>query len=296
MDNSNNNTNSTQSGAKWAIPVIGAALALSLGFNAYQANRIQAVDGQVNTVNAQIAELRQGLSKVEAQTGSELSAFRGDINNVKSEAEKIAKDAAKSSSWTAQSLAQRHADKLAAKLEKANQSNEKLVAELNTQLSEVKTSAETQLNTVSTDVKQVRTDVDTTRTELQNTIADLRRATGDMGVMSGLIATNSSELKALRELGERNYYEFRLTRNDKVQKVGDVMLALKKADVKKSRFTLELNADDRKIEKKDKTVNEPVQFYVASKARQPYEIVVNEISKDTIVGYLSTPKVQISRK
>lgn len=170
---------------------------------------------------------------------------------------------------------------------------------MNEQLSAVKSSADessTALNSVSTDVKQVRTDVDATRSELQNTIADLRRATGDMGVMSGLIATNSTELKALRELGERNYYEFRLTRKDKAQKVGDVTLALKKADAKKSRFTLELNADDRKIEKKDKTMNEPVQFYVASKARQPYEIVVNEISKDTVVGYLSTPKVQVSRK
>jgi len=298
MENSNNIT-TTQSGGKWVLPLVGAALAISLGFNAYQGSRIQTVDQQVAAVNTQVAELRQSLTKIETQTGTQLSGLRGDMTVVKTEAEKIAKDAARGASWTAQSLAQRHADKLAAKLSKEAEGNQKLVAELNTQLSEVKSSAEqssTQLSGVSTDVKQVRTDVDATRTELQNTIADLRRATGDMGVMSGLIATNSTELKALRELGDRNYYEFRLTKNDKVKKVGDIMLALKKADVKKSRFTMELNADDRKIEKKDKTMNEPVQFYVASKARQPYEIVVNEITKDTVVGYLSTPKVQVSRK
>jgi len=298
MENSNNIT-TTQSGGKWVLPLVGAALAISLGFNAYQGSRIQTVDQQVAAVNTQVAELRQSLTKIETQTGTELSGLRGDMTVVKTEAEKIAKDAARGASWTAQSLAQRHADKLAAKLSKEAEGNQKLVAELNTQLSEVKSSAEqssNQLTGVTTDVKQVRTDVDATRTELQNTIADLRRATGDMGVMSGLIATNSTELKALRELGDRNYYEFRLTKNDKVKKVGDIMLALKKADVKKSRFTMELNADDRKIEKKDKTMNEPVQFYVASKARQPYEIVVNEITKDTVVGYLSTPKVQVSRK
>jgi len=298
MENINNNS-TNQSHASWVLPVIGAALALSLGFNFYQANRISAVDQQVAAVNGQVAELRQGLSKVETQTGSQLTAFRGDITAARTETEKIAKDAARSSSWSAQSLAQRHADKLAAKWSKENQANQQKVTELNDQLTAVKSTADqstTALNTVSGDVKQVRTDVDQTRTELQSTIADLRRATGDMGVMSGLIATNSTELKALRELGDRNYYEFRLTKNDKAQKVGDVTLALKKADPKRSKFTMELNADDRKIEKKDKTANEPVQFYVASKARQPYEIVVNEISKDTIVGYLSTPKVQVSRK
>jgi len=305
MENLNNTpvTPVTTSTNKWALPAVGVALALSLGFNAYQGSRIQTVDQQVTAVNSQIAELRQSVAKVETATGTQLSGIRGEMTTVKAEAEKIAKDAAKGASWTAQSLAQRHADKLAAKLSKEAEGNQKIVADLNTELAAVKSTTQqssTELNTnltnVSSDVKQVQTAVDATRTELQQTIADLRRATGDMGVMSGLIATNSGELKALRELGERNYFEFRITRNDKAQKVGDVTLALKKADPKKARFTMELNADDRKIEKKDKTMNEPVQFYVASKARQPYEIVVNEITKDTVVGYLSTPKVQVSRK
>ena len=303
MENSNNNNVTAQPSNKWIVPAMGAALALSLGFNAYQGSRIQTVDQQVTAVNAQVAELRQGISKVESQTGTQLSGLRGEMTAVRTDAEKIAKDTARNASWAAQSLAQRHADKLAAKLDtkisEQTEGTQQKVADLNTQLTQVKSSADqssSQLTTVSTDVKQVRTDVDATRTELQQTIADLRRATGDMGVMSGLIATNSTELKALRELGEKNYFEFRLTRNDKAQKVGGVTLALKKADPKRAKFTMELNADDRKIEKKDKTLNEPVQFYVASTARTPYEIVVNEISKDTVVGYLATPKVQVSRK
>jgi hypothetical protein len=113
-------------------------------------------------------------------------------------------------------------------------------------------------------------------------------------VQSGLIATNAKELAALKALGERNYYEFNLGKTKQPQKVGDVFIQLKRTDPKRNRYTIEILADDKKVEKKDKTVNEPVQFYT-SKARQPYEIVVNEVRKDVIVGYLATPKVQASR-
>jgi hypothetical protein len=115
-----------------------------------------------------------------------------------------------------------------------------------------------------------------------------------LGVQSGLIATNGKELAALKALGERNYFEFNLTKTKEPRKVGDITVLLKKTDPKKNKYTIELVADDKKYEKKDKNLNEPVQFYVA-KARQPYEIVVNEVKKYQIVGYLTTPKVQSAR-
>ena len=65
-------------------------------------------------------------------------------------------------------------------------------------------------------------------------------------------------------------------------------------DAKRSRYTLEVLADDKRVEKKDKTINEPVQVYVAGN-RQPYEIVINQVKKDQIVGYLATPKETVSR-
>jgi hypothetical protein len=114
--------------------------------------------------------------------------------------------------------------------------------------------------------------------------------------MSGLIATNSKELSALRELGERDYIEFRVGRSKDLQRVGDINIRLKKADVKRNRFSLELVADDKRVEKKDRNINEPVQFYVLSKARQPYEMVVNEVRKDEIVGYLAVPKLKLAAR
>jgi len=118
---------------------------------------------------------------------------------------------------------------------------------------------------------------------------------GDMGVMSGLIATNSKDLGALRELGERNYVEFNLGKGQMQKKIGDVIVTLRKTDPKHNRFTMEVTADDKITEKRDKTINEPVQVYVHN-SRQPYEIVVNQVNKDGIVGYLATPKVTLARQ
>ena len=104
-----------------------------------------------------------------------------------------------------------------------------------------------------------------------------------------MIATNAQELQALRRLGERNYFEFKIGKSKDRQRVGDITVLLKKTDPKKNKYTVEVLADDKLTTKTDKSVNEPVQFYT-SKAKQPYELVVNQINKDQIVGYLATPK------
>ena len=118
---------------------------------------------------------------------------------------------------------------------------------------------------------------------------------GDMGVMSGLIATNSKDLQALRALGERNYYEFTLSKKDQFEEGRRIVLSLKKADPKRNRYTMDVMADDKRVEKRDKTINEPVQLYMTD-ANQPYEIVINQVDKDKVVGYLSTPKVKMARR
>ncbi len=159
-----------------------------------------------------------------------------------------------------------------------------------TEVKEVAATANTKISDVSTDVSNVKTDVASTKSELEKTISELRSVRGDLGVQSGLIATNSKELSALKALGDRNYQEFRISKSKQFQKVGNVQMQLTKADVKRNRYTLQLIADDKRVEKKEKTANEPVQFYMSG-ARQPYEIVVNEVGKDLIVGYLSAPKV-----
>ena len=147
------------------------------------------------------------------------------------------------------------------------------------------------VGTVRGDVAQTRSDLEAARTELSSQLKSMR---GDLGVQSGLIATNARELAALRKLGERHYSEFTVAKTGRPHKVANIALILRKTDAKRNKFTLDVLADDKKVEKKDKNLNEPVQFYV-TRSRQPYELVVNGVTKDQIVGYLSIPKVLYSR-
>jgi DNA anti-recombination protein RmuC len=153
-----------------------------------------------------------------------------------------------------------------------------------------------QFSAVSSDVSSVKSDVGGVKTDLTKTQGDLATAVsqlqsikGDVDSHSSLIARNGQELEVLKHKGDRNYYEFTLNKGQK-KPVGTVSLELKKADPKKSRFTIEVYADDRQYDKKDRNVNEPLQFY-AGKDPALYEIVVNSVTgKNTVSGYLSTPK------
>jgi len=142
---------------------------------------------------------------------------------------------------------------------------------------------------VKSEVGGVKTDVATTRTELEATKAKLERTIGDLGLQSGLIARTREDLDALRRRGERNYFEFTLLKGKSPTPLSTISLQLKKADQKKSKFTLNVLADDRTIEKKDKTMMEPLQFY-SGRDRQLYEVVVFTVEKNKVTGYLSTPK------
>ena len=276
----------------WATPILAGAFALSLGINGYQSVRLQDVNKEVGGVQRQVSELQAGLSNMDKTLQDNLGGVRTDLNSARTESQQSMNKAA----MAAQIAARRHADSIVSKLAKSEDEKTKQVTAELSQVKENTLQAYAKIDGVSTDVGSVKVDVVKTQNELQSTISDLRRATGDMGVMSGLIATNGTELAALRELGDRNYIAFEIPRNGKAQRVGDIQLAVRKIDVKRSRFTLDVIADDRKIEKRDKTANEPVQFYILSKARQPYELVVNEVSKDALKGYLAVPKVQIARK
>jgi septal ring factor EnvC (AmiA/AmiB activator) len=210
---------------------------------------------------------------------------------------KASKDSAASIQEQARNDVRKTNAALAAKIAAQNEAEAAAQKQVASQLDELKqanSSASTKIDSVSGDLTSVKGDVANTQSDVQATTNELKRVNGDMGVMSGLIATNGKELAALRELGERNYVEFDLKRNHGLQKVGTIQLALSKVDPKRNRFTLDVLADDKRVEKRDKTVNEPVQLYISG-SRQPVEIVVNEVKKDEVVGYLSVPKVKATR-
>jgi hypothetical protein len=242
------------------------------------------------SLSTELSNVRDASSVTTASQARHLETLKSDLEA----AQKKSRDEARSMSSQAKAEAQAHAEQLARQIQAEEA---KVQQQVSSEISEVKSAANTanaKIADVSTDVGGVKTQVSATQAELQKTIADLKSAKGDLGVQSGLIATNASELQALKRLGERNYFEFKLGKTKDRQRVGDVTLLLKKTDPKKNKYTVEVMADDKLTEKKDKNVNEPIQFYT-SKARQPYEIVVNQVQKDLIVGYLATPKEQAGR-
>lgn len=142
---------------------------------------------------------------------------------------------------------------------------------------------------VRTDVGGVKTDVASTKADLEATKAKLASTIGDLGVQSGLIAHTRDDLEILKHKGDRNYYEFTLVKGARPQPVSTVSLQLKKTDQKKGKFTMNVTADDRTIEKKDRNMAEPIQFYTG-REHMLYEMVVWTVDKNKVTGYLSTPK------
>ena len=142
---------------------------------------------------------------------------------------------------------------------------------------------------VKTELGGTKTDLASTKTDLEATKAKLEKTIGDLGVQSGLIARSQTDIEYLKHRGDRNIYEFALDKGGKPKPVGTISLQLKKVDAKKAKYTLNVLSDDRTIEKKDRTLFEPLQFY-SGRDKMLYEVVVLTADNKKVTGYLSTPK------
>src|SRR5579862_4694075 len=267
---------------------------------------------RINHLNEQISQngdsTQAQISKLGDATTSLLEQRLATLNDEMAAEVKGVQTNAATALKQARAQVTKQSDEIRSKLEEQQQQQQQVTGQL-AELKDATSDADNKIAAVSTDVDGVKTDVNGVKTDvastksdvastkdgLEKTGADLKRAIGDMGVMSGLIATNSKDLQALRDLGDRNYAEFDLSKGKTQQKIGDVTVMLRKSDPKHNRYTVAVSADDKIVEKRDKTINEPVQVYVHN-SKQPYEIVVNQVKKDEIVGYLSTPKVTLARQ
>ena len=277
-----------ESGGGLKIPILFGVVIALLAANVY-------LFLQLDQVRTDVTKLRESIlsevSNLRETSSATVQTNRRHLDSLRTELDS-ARRAAASAVGQAKEDAVKHADEVQKRLEDAQRRQAERVQ---SELSRVEQTAATKIGEVSTEVGTVKQEVATTKGELEKTISDLKRVTGDLGETSGLVATNIKQLAALKELGERNYFEFNLVKAKQPQRIADVLVLLKNADLKKNKYTVELIADDKRFEKKDKNLNEPVQFYVAKYPRQPYELVVNEIKKDRIVGYLSQPKVVATR-
>ncbi len=200
----------------------------------------------------------------------------------------VATDELKTSLGLTQKQLDTRAEELQARQSREEQASARLATEQKQTAGQV-AAVSSAVSDVKTDVGGVKTDVAKTQSDLATAVAQLTSMKGDLDGHSTLIARNAQELEVLKHKGDRNYYEFTLVKGQR-KPVGTISQELKKTDPKKNKFTLVVYADDKEYEKRDKNLNEPLQFY-AGKDPVLFEIVVNNVSaKNTVTGYLSTPK------
>ncbi len=224
--------------------------------------RVEKLTADLSTSQAQVGELQKRMQSAEAQEetlGQKLGMTKKELAQRAAQLQAQQKDAE-------------------ARLEKEENASKERLGQVSGEVAGVKT-----------DVGGVKTDVASTRADLEATKAKLQSAVGDLGVQSGLIATTRGDLEVLKHKGDRNYYEFTLLRGAKPQPIATVSLQLKKTDAKHGKYTMNVTADDKTIEKRDRTVSEPIQFY-SGRDHLLFELVVWSVDKKKATGYLSTPK------
>ena len=177
-------------------------------------------------------------------------------------------------------------------LSRARKASTAMKEEYAKELGEVESSVRTELATkasaeeVNTKVGALSGDVNGVRSDLENTRRDLGMARTEFGT---LIARNHDEIDQLRRLGQRDYMEFNIAKKGAKERLGAITLELRAVNVKKNQYSVALYSDDKRFEKNNRAVNEPIFFYMQG-ARQPLELVVNSVGRDKITGYLSVPK------
>jgi peptidoglycan hydrolase CwlO-like protein len=246
-----------------AIIIVLAFVITALGFTQYRMNQELAAFRQETSSNLQT------LAETNTNLESEVTDLQGDMQAT---TEKLG-------------LTEKQLGQARATARRLREEQQKATEQLNAQLAE----QQSQLAEVSGEVTEVQNEVAQTQGTLSETRSRLEGVVGDLGVQSGLIARNREELEELRRRGERDYFEFDLARSREYNRVGAVSVRVNKVDVKRNKYTVTLLVNDKVIEKKEKTLLEPVQFYLPD-SRHLLELVVFEMQKNRIGGYLSAPK------
>jgi len=272
---------------------IVAAIAANL-FLLYQVNGLRDDTAHSRDVlQGEIDTLKENSTAMTAAQRKHLDELKDDLD---ARSRQLAAQASQ-----AKKEAVSYADEKSKQLESEQQRANQQISQVSSAVNDVSRKADTanaKIADVNNDVSGVKTDLtatksalDQTKTDLNANIVALKKVQGDLGITNGSVATNAKELDQLKKQGERNYIEFTLKKQKDMQKIGNISMKLEKADFKKNRFSLTVLADDKTVEKKDRNINEPLQFYVS---KSLYEIVINTVSKDekTITGYLATPKYE----
>jgi len=272
MSDENSRGVESNGGGSWHLPaiiVLGLIAVAGLGFGWNATSKLdttqQAVTEQVKTAQAAVDQTVASLKDRLVQNEKTNADLQGDLSAVTKKLR------------TTQG-------QLKAAREESVKLNDQAVEKITALDTSVKEEMATKAS--NDDVKNVDTKVGGVRTDLDSTREDLKMARSEMGT---LIARNHEEIDQLRRLGERDYYEFTIAGRGKSEMAGNVSVELRGVNEKRNQYTIALIVEDKRLEKKNRALNEPIFFYTAG-TRQPEELVVNKVAKNKISGYVSIPK------
>jgi hypothetical protein len=280
-------------GLGWSqiLVIICAVAILGLGYGQYSTrsafeHRITDLEASLDATTHELAEFRTSSKGQATELVSNVDALTKRVGVTSEDLQKARQQLAQRMKQQQDYVEQKVVSELAAKASSTDVDT--LRQESASRLAEVQQEANTKLGSVSNDVSGVKEDLAAARRDFSRELTDVKN------VLSDGIARNATELAQLRQKGEREYIEFGIRKNQKppFERVGDIQIALTKADAKKHKYSVMIQADDSRLEKKDRTVNEPIQFLVG-RDQLRYELVINSVTKDEIRGYLSTPKNKI---
>jgi hypothetical protein len=260
----------------WVAPVVVLVAVLAVAAIAVGWKGLSYAQETRQTVNSDIQALKQGYAKDIDSVQQRLTQTETTNSSLQTDLDTVTKK-----------LRITQADLKKAR-EEARQETELIGDESNQKIAAMDNQVTTQLATKAStdDVKVVSTEVGGVRTDLDATRKDLQMARSEMGT---LIAKNHDDIETLRRLGERDYVEFTIATKNVPQKVGDATIELRGTDPKKNQCNLALVVDDKRTERRNRSINEPIFFY-AHGDRRPSEVVINQVEKNKVSGYLSVPK------
>ena len=295
----NQDTSAANTGKRplgWIQPllIICAVSILALGYsmhttrNSFQ-ERIATLETTLDTTTQEMTQIRASSQGQAADLAANLEVVTKRLGVTEGDLQKARQQLAQRIKQQQEVVEQKLATELAAKASSSDVDT--LRQEATSKLAEVQgiqQDANTKLGTVSNDVTAVKQDLAATRRDLSRELLDVKTSLSDG------IARNATELAQLRKKGEREYLDVEIQKNQKppFQRVGDIQVALTKTDPKRQKYSVVVMADDNRLEKKDRTSNEPVQFLVGRNLLR-YELVINSVDKDRIRGYLSMPKDKV---
>ncbi|MFQ5930213.1 MAG: hypothetical protein ACE5MK_10975 [Acidobacteriota bacterium] len=226
-------------------------------------SRQEVIDKRLDGNGGQIASLRSRLEVTMQRVGM----TQNDLKRARALAEQLKEEQARNVEALSKEIAQKAGTEQVASLEEE---------------------ADKKFQGVNEEISGVKEEVKSNERQLTKTVEKLAKLGVRVTEQGNVIATTATGLEELRRRGERDYVTFDLRKKQRTQVAG-IALELRKTDDKKRRADLRIYVDDIKMERKKIYVNTPINFYIGSQ-RIGYELVINEVNKNRIIGYVSLPK------